>query len=289
MMEDSMATLEIELNCLCLFVPDPRNGHGTGAMHVLMPHTNHHRESDRHVVRLEYEGLDGKRVAKSMDGWALALGRAPRAVADTSLDPDADTASVGMAEVVDLTKASRNGNGGNPHRVDRRMVYRSHPDVSSRITFYGGGATGVSAESPVRWSLNDVLLAHQVVWRIDVPAEQMRWTRLNPGPRRRPAPPLPSLELVRPVIEGTREVFRLHVFHVTRNSLEERHSINFPSVLSEPQLRRHFEMFYRLMGIPRPRNGLLPILLPDPNAGEDDVGAGGWACRLAQAELQPLA
>ena len=45
-----MATLEMDLNCMCLLVPDPSPGGNRGAVHVLMPNTHDHGPDDRHVA-----------------------------------------------------------------------------------------------------------------------------------------------------------------------------------------------------------------------------------------------
>src|SRR3954470_15370274 len=98
MTEGSMVTLEIDLNCMCLFVPAPKPGTDKGSVQVLMPCT-HHAGQARHAVQIRYE-QNGMEQARRMEGWVLVFGKAKDADARTELAPENGKTIV---EVLDLT------------------------------------------------------------------------------------------------------------------------------------------------------------------------------------------
>lgn len=296
-----MATLEIELNCMCLLVADPHPGQEVGAVHVLMPCTHHNGSRDRHIVQMIYVGTDGKRAYRRMEGWALELGTRPGS-ADTSLQPRQPAAKAG--KIADLTAITRTRDREDGCKVPREMFEvpedqaaqpgtGAHRDVVSRITFYSGAVTAVIAHDQEEWMLANerAKLANQVIWRMDVQPGEMIWTALDPAKERRP---LPSLEKVEP----SQGVLRIEVHHVAAKAVKalrrngdgqtDGDSETDGAVLTTAEVRRHFKMFYALLS-PEPYRKSLPWLPPADDRAEDDEddeigGWGDWACRTAQAQ-----
>lgn len=276
-----MVTLDIELNCMCLLVPDPAKG----AMRVLMPCTHDQAPTDRHVAVLRYQNANGKQEDRGLEGWALELGDSKNAGASQDLTlANGDTDGT-VVKLLDLN--------GNPLRVPRRLwslKSTGHRPVISMITFYGGYLSAVEAEDE-RWVFNGttVAIANQVTWRITIAPEQIKWTPLHAGATQ--AEPLVSLEDIAPSnMDGT-EVKALQVYHVTQEVLMAKTPAKFPqfstSLLTPDEIRVHFGMFYRLLGVKDPRLQRLPVLPKDPQTGHDPDppgGSPGWACLLAMAE-----
>lgn len=236
-----MATLEIDINCLCLFVRDE----AARTMHVLMPSTSshHHHGADhqdafpQHVVRMLHGSFSEKK-GRPMEGWALVFGERPGS-ADTTLAPSGDGGS--SAEVADLTTLT----GGKS--IERRLVEDSVDEVASRITFHAGKATALHAQA--MWELGDrsIFMAHQVVWHIENVPEELTWISLG---AEQPSP-LPSLKELRPEADGS---YRLSVYHVAPDDLPP----TGIGTLEPEQVKQHFRIFYDLLGIPNPGDDLLP-------------------------------
>jgi hypothetical protein len=290
-----MATLEIDLNCMCLFVPDPHAGTNTGTVHVLMPQTCCNGE-DRHVLRMRYRDREANVVMRPMEGWALVLGTQP-GEARTTLDPKSAARSNGeereegeVAKIVDLTALTAHAESGRGRAVSRSLLEGAHAAVVSRISFHAGEVISVAAQND-GWILGEesVIMAHKVTWRIEDASmdflEGQVWINLNSTE----PPPLDSLRMVKPHRVNGKEVFRLSVHHVTEKVLRTKNGASRRRVpgfgLNPEEIQRHFRMFYKLLDIRDPDEELLPKL-PDQDASG---GAPEYACKVGQASLQPAA
>jgi hypothetical protein len=279
-----MPILEVDLNCMCLFVPDPQPGTDQGTVHVLMPCTHHHTNEDLHVAQLGYADAAGNPARVRLEGWALGLGNARQPTAACRLEePDRSRGEM-IVNLTDLTQRNA-GHGG--RRVPRAMLDAQHPDVVARVSFYGGNITQIEPQWP-NWLLDGkrVDMAHQVTWRIELDSPQLAWTALCGSGR--PCP-LASLADVQAESEGGETVYRLHIHHVAATARDESGAPRLDA-LTESEIRNHFRMFYMLLG-QEPRDDQLPVLPPEVRAQiEDPEGGGsrGYACKVAQAETDPL-
>ncbi len=225
-----MATLELSINCLCLFVPDKT----ANTVHVLMPATNGHH---RHVARVLFKGSPA--TGRSMEGWALEVGGTVGA-ANTAL---ALAAPPHGEEIVDL-------NALTGRRLDWALVRDlHHPRVVSRIVLRAGALKEMRSEA--RWTLGGrpQAMATQVVWRVeDLADDQLSCTPLRARPR--DVPIRQPLSRLRP----TAGVVHLDVFHVTERSLPPRNA----GTLRPREVQDHFRAFYELYGISSPAPAQLP-------------------------------
>ncbi len=226
-----MATLELSINCLCLFVPDePAN-----TVQVLMPYTNGHH---RHVARVLYKGSPEKGVP--IEKWALELG-AGEASAETSLRPEQAVAN--DEEIVNLNDLAG-------HPLDPALIEDMGDErVVSRLVLRAGKVASLHSEA--RWKIGEKqhAMANRVVWRIEnFSDEQARWTPLHDDSGQQPAvPPLSTLA-------GDDGVIRVDVFHVTEDSLPPTNS----GTLRTSEVQDHFKAFYELYGVANPTPDRLP-------------------------------
>lgn len=264
-----MATLELEFNCMCLFVTDPEDG----TVHVLMPPTAHDhadhgnaglpatlpRGLKRHVVRLLHRSFAADQ-GRSLEGWALELHGSPAPPDTTLLRP----AGGQNPEVVDLS-------GITNRRVSRDHLEReAYPNrVSALLTLRGGTATKLDDED-TKWVMDGrtIVMAHQVVWRLENVSEQLRWVDLGANH----GPPLRSLSELEAEADGS---YRLEVYHVTEKALPP----TGLGYLNAAEVRKHFGAFYPLLGF-KPGARHLPRLKPGGKEG------GKYNCKTAQAELE---
>ena len=281
---DADTNVEIDVNCMCLFVPVPRNGGEYGTVHVLMPCT-HDQADAKHVVRMFYRDSEGKQQVAKLEGWGLTVG-SDDGSARTTLTPSpgirrrrprADLSIDDRAEVVDLNVP-----------VPQALVQETNHAVISRIRLNTGEVVAVEGQLPP-WNRNgkSVTMAHRVTWRVKVKPEQVQWKYLSDMPDPPLKAPFESLAEVQRDRDG---VYRLHVHHVSSKALTQPNGLA-PDVavrddaLTPEEVISHFKMFYQLLGID-PGGELLPEfpeeLKPTPEGG----GATGWACRTAQAQLE---
>ncbi len=244
-----MATLELQFNCLCLFVPDPVRK----AVHVLMPATNGqsghegHGDDHKHVVRMLHHSFEEeeRRKGRDMEGWALSLGakndRWDPVEALAPVDPE-------KAALPDLSAID------DRLRVDPSLL---GPDpgsrVAARITLYSGKAHRMAAEA--RWKIGEteLPLAHQVTWKLEVdPRAGLTWERLKDRADARP--PLETLKDLEP--EDDHLGYKLRIFHVTEKALPPR-----GGTLKPREMREHYRAFYPLLGEHYPPDRLLPRLI----------------------------
>jgi hypothetical protein len=285
-----MPKLEIDFNCMCLFVPDPHRGNDRGTVYVLMPATSHCSGHERHIVRMLFKDKAGKEQMREMEGWELVLGAAA-GTARTTLDP-ADGNPEG--DIVDLTKlTSRNGSAG--YRVPKNLIEGNGRVVASRVVLNAGEVVKVDAQQEAKWAFGTEthVMAHRVTWQVELPSLELTWNNLLDSSRE--GAPLASLDEV-----AGNGVFKLHVHHVTEAAylrkagstgiLRDMSTDDFdPRVLNDNEIGEHFRMFYALLGDKNPDETLLPRL-PQKKPGDADVngpdgGGGGWACKTAQASL----
>jgi hypothetical protein len=259
-----MATLEIDLNCMCLFVRDPHMGEHTGSVHVLMPKTTSEDHQGQHVVRLFHRSFYRNPKGRPMEGWALELGAGGSA--DTRLAPPSDLSEGGT--IVDMTTIAG-------AKVDRRLL-DDKTKVLSRVTFHGGKVLRVGAEK-TKWTLKgtDYVMAHQVVWRIDNVADTLNWKHIDSDTKA--DRPLVSLATLPPDdIVGEVKLYRLSIHHVTADALPPH-----VSSLSNSAIQSHFREFFKLLD-PTPTKDHLPKLSLD---NDDLEGAGVFACKETQAAV----
>ncbi len=275
-----MVTLEMDLNCMCLCVPDARAGANTGTVHVLMPCTNRYAHADQHVVLMEYLDAQGTPVTVRLEGWALDLGYRNQPSASVTLAlPDGSAGN----KIVDLTELTRDAEDPIGRRVPRSMLNGPHPEVMSRISFHGGAISAIESQWPT-WMLNgkELSLAHQVTWRMQVDDSQFLFTSLDGASQ---AAPLASLGQVQAETINGQQVCRLHVHHVAAKAVGV-NSRPLPNALNEVEIRNHFRMFYMLLG-ENPTDNQLPAFpqrVRDIVYAPDFGGAEGWACKMARAE-----
>jgi len=246
-----MATLELQFNCLCLFVPDP----AARVVHVLMPGTNGHEghEHPRHVVRMLHHSFEGKTDEKEdrlygrgMEGWALTLGP-DNASADTSLLPPQGALPGGV--LPDLSKITG-------RTLDPGLVgMNPGAGVAARITLRSGKVTRMASESTWAIGNDTIALAHQVTWRMWDVEPELKWEPLGGRPQTQtyPRPPLATLDELEPEDDLD---YRLRIFHVTDDALPPRGGTLKPS-----EMRSHFRGFYPLLGVNDPVDELLPRIL----------------------------
>ena len=235
-----MATLEIDLNCLCMFVRDEN----AASVHVLMPATDHHHKGGEepfppHVVRMLHPSF-AEETGRPMEGWALVLGETPGS-ADTALG-HASGGAGSTPEVANLTGIT----GGKS--VARRLVDDvQNSEVKARVTLHAGKATQLNAQAVWKLKGQNIFMAHRVVWRIEDMPEELTWVSLGAN---QPAP-LQSLKELKPEVDGS---YRLGIYHVTPDDLPP----TGVGTLKPDQVRQHFRVFYNLLGIPNPSEDLLP-------------------------------
>lgn len=255
-----MATLDLEINCMCLFATDEQ----AGTVHVLMPATHDHGHDDQHVVRLFHRSFPDQQEGVSMEGWSLELGAKPgEGEAGTAVKPPAvDASGVAKGEIVDLSTVT-------DRTVSRTLAGADvYPDdLAARITLFHGSVAGREDEGTT-WLLNETerVMAHKVVWRIENIPERLSWVDLGAGG----SEPLASLADLEPEADGS---YRLEVHHVTRKSL--------PPIelgqLDEKAVRHHFGAFYKLLEF-QPADLHLPKYV---KGGE----GGKYNCKTAQADM----
>jgi hypothetical protein len=265
-----MASLELQFNCLCLFVPDPENR----VVHVLMPATHGHpgHEGHQHVVRMFQKSFtNGNEQLKGRDlaGWALTLGP-DEASADTSLSLPPGAFKGG--ELPNLGKVTEEVKGIKA-MVDRALVGPDPgPGVAARITLRSGGISRMASEATWRLGTRDYALAHQVVWRMSDVGQQPTWERLNAPPQAAQVePPLQTLNGLEPEDDFG---VKLRIYHVTDEALPPTVGILSPAVMQE-----HYRAHYLLLGEKNPANEQLPSIKGN-QIEQVNCGAG-------QAPLKP--
>lgn len=243
-----MATLEIKIYCLCLFVPDPE----AKTVHVLMPDTEHGKkgeryggigdagEDDHHLVRVFHRTFGDQKVGRPMEGLTLVVGKDPaKGTADTSLRPRKGRKR--CEEVVDLTHVIQ-------RRLDRALVDDPrHPKVAARMILRAGHVKRL--DSDVTWELahRPIDMAFKVVWRIeDVPEDEVFWT-----PSDAKDPPFRSLKDLGPDGDG---VYRFKIAHMTEKGMPP----GKKGTLNKDEVRKHFRQFYRLYDFDAPGDHQLP-------------------------------
>jgi hypothetical protein len=232
-----MATLQLEFNCLCLFVRDETNN----VVHVLMPRTDH-PGMERHVVRLYHPTFPPAPIGKSMEGLEWVLGPTTGS-ADFSR-----FAKTTEGEIVDVTVISGDASGHNGKKAPKDLVETAHHHVLTRVTLRAGKVCSRTAAA--RWAFKGikVYMAHRVVWEIDDVPDILTWNSLNH------ADPIPLVSLadlgpetILPVcdqISGTKMGHRLEIYHTTPEGLPPDNE----GQLDETAVRRHFRHYYELIG-----------------------------------------
>lgn len=246
-----MASLELQFNCLCLFVTDPDEE----VVHVLMPATSGHagHAHHEHVVRIIHKSFPGdqNQVGRGMEGWALTLGP-DEASAERDLVPPPGAFQGG--ELPDLTEITKEGPDDPGKTVDRALVGLNPGNkVAARITLRSGRVARILSEARWRIGTRDYALAHHVTWRMSDVGEKLDWARLDVEPGADlPEEPLANLNELTPEADLG---YKLEIFHVTRDALPPKGGILAPAVM-----REHFRAFYPLIGEGAPGPNLLPTI-----------------------------
>jgi len=280
-----MPTLQLEFNCLCLFVRDePRK-----ILHVLMPSTQGHQHAhpaappgtpgvraaegiEEHLVRLVHEAFEDEAPqGRPLEGWSLALGPASGTAELETLNRPAKGPQI--VDVSELTVDARRKQG---RRVQRGLASRSDARIASRFTLRAGRVVEVDADAEWTFEGRTVQMAYRVVWEIDDVPDVLPWKPLVP----RDGSPLKALsELGAPVtlpVTG-KQGYRLRVFNTTAAGLPP--NDDKPGQLSQAEVTHHFGIFYEVLGLPTPSDDLLPQPTED-----DSVTVN---CGTGQAVLQP--
>lgn len=274
--KDFMATLDIDFNCMCLFV----TGDDPDLVHVLLPNTAGHQQ---HVVRMVFQDPGDNTVTdRDMTGWALELqGAGPARQRQSGRSPVQRLRE--DSRIVDLTEVTGN-------EVDPGLVAGEDPGgkVVSRITIRGGELERVRAQDPVEdenlWVVQgrEHVMAHQTTWRIRNVPDQLKWTRFGEGAA---AIPLEFLKEVRPE-EGNGNGdahYRLRVYHVLDTDLPDSADEKEAILLGE-NVMHHFRAYYPLVNVPHPRADLVPSRPADRGQGGEPP-AGVHYCKNAQARM----
>ncbi|HEU0298829.1 MAG TPA: hypothetical protein VFR37_05225, partial [Longimicrobium sp.] len=228
-----MAILDIDFNCMCLFVPGR-----SGVMHVLLPTMGSH--GGMHTVALVYEGLAHREVVR-MEKWELLLrGTSPAAT------PSSREAAVRFRAMVPSLTAFTG------RRVAPKLLTDARPaGVTSRVSLRGTRIIGVDAQKDDVWEIKrkEYILAHKVTLRLENVPDTLTWGSLGARGRK----PLDSLRDVRPT-DPSVPLYRLSVFHVLTKHLPPARSDR----LTPRQIKQHFARYYPLIGISSPGDELLP-------------------------------
>ncbi|HLL84177.1 MAG TPA: hypothetical protein VK420_16050 [Longimicrobium sp.] len=237
-----MATLEIGFNCMHLFAPQP----STGTMHVLMPSTKHHVHGrseghagggtvPKHVVRILHPSLPPKGIP--MEDWELVLGGS----AGANAPAPATQQRTQPGELANITRVSK-------LKVSKDLIdTKAHDRVVSRVTLRAGAMTELLSE--VDWYFDEDVrpLAYEAIWRIEgVKPKDVTWNPLRGGT----TPPVPSLT----ELEEENGVIRIRLFHVLESALPPKDN----GTLDEAEIRRHFHVFYHMLGTTDVKDEWLP-------------------------------
>lgn len=262
-----MPLLELELNCLCLYVRDTGENGDEQIVHVLMPRCEGHGEHaghDKHVVRMFHpdinEVIDGKSerdTGRSIEGWALVLGKGA-STADLTLRPPPEEASEAAIPALDELFGAA---------VDRALVAdAAHDEVAARITLRAGRITRLFSERRFRLKDRIISLAHKVVWEMNGVPTTLDWRRLHATEEDVPLASLDSLTAK----DGR---YKLEIYAVTENALPP----GTAPTLSAADIKRHYAMLLCLLGIEEPSDDMLPDMTGLGVDGSHCVGGGSYA------------
>ncbi|HEX9938794.1 MAG TPA: hypothetical protein VGB15_16765 [Longimicrobium sp.] len=261
-----MATLELQFNCLCLFVPEPDKK----VVHVLMPRSNGHAGHaghEKHVVRMLHKSFKGQENThgRSLEGWALVLGP-ENASADTNLTHKGTTPGGALPDLSQITHDVL----GARKTVDPALLSVTPGGaVAARITLRSGGVTRMASEASWEIGGKEIALAHQVTWRMSDVDHVLRWEGLDGKPDSDPRP-LDTLKSLEPEDDLG---YKLRIFHVTEEALPPKGGILAPAVM-----REHFRAFYPLLGVDQQDASLLPSIkgkhINQVNCGAAQSGSG---------------
>lgn len=263
-----MATLIVDLHCMCLFVPDK----DTNSVHVLMPamhgpghahHTGAGQVPEKHVARMLHRSFLGQQQGISMEGWSLVLD-GPGASLQLNPSP---LLGAGLPDLTDITGKV----------VPGTLVSSPDPAVISRVTFRGGAAIERYSDT-FRWDIGgstNRFLANRVTWVIPNVPDQLQWTSLGATGN----PPIAALSQLDP---EAGDLYRISIHHETERTLP-----GGPGpLLDDTEMRQHFAAFYGLLGItplPDEADPQYKRWFPKRRGGRG--GGGGVMCRSAMARL----
>jgi hypothetical protein len=264
-----MANLEIDFQCMCLFVPQPASPEGElGSMHVLMPKTRgcHGPATGvpEHLVRIIHDDFENPKGV-SMAGWTLELGGAAPGSATVSLDLPPRPEDELPPEIVDLTQLTG-------LRVAPKLLTHGAGGVNARVAFRRGHLQALEAEAVWTFGEQDVNMAHRMTWRLEgITEDQVRWT----GPNGETVGPVDILRLTPDAGRGDGTI-RLGIHHQPDHVLETPREPR----LDPMEVTDHFRAFYELFDVKAPDDFPLPQIKFGPPPG-DAVHCGGTRAQLA--------
>lgn len=151
-------TLRITFSGLCLFVPEPTNGGGTGKMHVLMPGMFGHCGPDRHVAAVAYDTghLSSGGTATGITAIASIDGREVVPV----LGEEAELAL--CSHIVDLREITQRSVDPDHLGADTQKK------LAARVTLGAGRITRVAQGVCWEWRPGEFRpIANKVEWEIE--------------------------------------------------------------------------------------------------------------------------
>lgn len=233
-----MATLQLVIHCLCLYVRDEQNR----IVHVLMPATKGHHA--QHFAHLEHPSFQRPR---SLEGWALMLGTAGAGTAALET-----LAPQGKREILDLTVATAGAEHPMGKRVKRALVNGPNPAVTSRITLRAGEVTHTIGETFWKFKGRMVEMVTRVSWEMEIadPTDRLEWHSIGASGN----PPLDSLSSLGseqglhnvPNRPDGRMGYTVNVFHSTLTDLKPE------------EVSHHFRAFYEQLLDHEPTDDQLP-------------------------------
>jgi len=264
-----MANLEIDFQCMCLFVPQPASPQGSsGTMHVLMPITNgccHAPGADvpEHVVKLIHGDLQEPRGV-SLAGWRLQLGSG-RGAADVSLEPRFRPKKKRKAQIVDLTRFTT-------LRVPPALLSDGKGKINAHVALHLGHLEKLNAEAVWDIGGEEVFMAYRMTWRIEgISEREVKWT----GPNGETRGPVDILKLA-PAGNGDKTI-RFGIHHQPERVLDTPRRPR----LDPEEVRDHFRAFYGMFDVQRPDGLPVPKIKFPKSLPGDLVHCGGARASLA--------
>lgn len=234
-----MATLQLVIHCLCLYVRDEQER----ILHVLMPATK-----GRHAQHFAYLEHPSFQKPRSLEGWALVLGTGS-AAGTAALET---LAPRGKREILNLTAATAGIEHPTGKRVKRALVKGQNPAVTSRITLRAGEVTHTLGETLWRFKGRMVEMVTRVYWEMEIAdvTARLEWHSIGASGN----PPLDSLS----------SLGKEHGLHNVPNRLDGRmgYTVNVvhstATDLKPEDVTHHFRAFYEQLLDHNPTDDQLP-------------------------------
>lgn len=301
-----MATLVVDLHCMCLFVP------GEKFVHVLMPdmsggrhggHDAHHGEqghqtAEENRARHEHGGTPGYAAEESEAGRGSPGGNGTRMPPDKHVVSMWYRSAAGTWEEKSMERwelilngqgpANLRLNDGTPLEpelpdltivsegrvVDSSLITSTCPKgVISRVTLQAG-AVSQRHSDPYKWKLGgkkDRNLANAITWVIPDAPDELTWVSLGATGSTLPQ----SLRELKP---EANDLYRISIRHETPRTTGDEQG------LTADEIKHHFAAYYGLLGmdpLPHPGDPRYDHYFPKINDGR----SGSVLCRSSMARL----